>query len=104
MIVVAFANAPSYGGGMKIAPHAQLDDGRLDVCVIGPMNRWKMFCLFPTVYFGRHLSIPQVEYFQADRFKLDTKEPHDVYADGEYVCRTPIEVGVARGALRVIVP
>ncbi len=104
MIVTAFANAPSYGGGMKIAPHAQLDDGLLDVCVIGPMNRWKMSCLFPTVYFGRHLSIPQVEYFQADRFKLDTEEPREVYADGEYVCRTPIEVGVARGALRVIVP
>jgi diacylglycerol kinase (ATP) len=103
-IVTAFANAPSYGGGMKIAPQAQLDDGRLDVCVIGHMDKFKLFCLFPTVYFGGHLSIPQVEYVQAERLKLETKEPHDVYADGEYVCRTPIEVSVARGALRVIAP
>jgi diacylglycerol kinase family enzyme len=44
-----------------------------------------------------------VEYFHAERLKLETEAPHDVYADGEYVCRTPIEVGVARGALRVIV-
>jgi diacylglycerol kinase (ATP) len=104
IIVAAFANAPSYGGGMKIAPQAQLDDGLLDVCIISPMNKFKLFCLFPTIYFGNHLSIPQVEYFQAGRFKLETEESHDVYADGEYVCRTPIEVGVARGALRVIVP
>jgi diacylglycerol kinase family enzyme len=52
---------------------------------------------------GRHLSIPQVEYFQAERLKLETEEPQDVCADGEFVCRTPIEVSVARGALRVIV-
>ncbi|HXM62163.1 MAG TPA: diacylglycerol kinase family protein [Terriglobales bacterium] len=103
-IVTAFANAPSYGGGMKIAPQAQLDDGRLDVCVIRQINKFKLLCLFPTVYFGGHLSIPQVEYFQTERLKIETEAPQDVYADGEYVCRTPIEVSVARKALRVIVP
>ena len=103
-IVTAFANASSYGGGMKIAPQAQLDDGRLDVCVIDHMNKLKLFCLFPTIYFGRHLSIPRVEYFQTERLKLETGQPQDVYADGEYVCRTPIEVKIARAALQVIVP
>ena len=103
-MVAAFANAPTYGGGMKIAPQAQLDDGRLDVCLIGHMNKFKLVCLFPTLYFGRHLSIPQVEYFQVERLRIETKEPLDVYADGEYVCRTPVEVSVARAALRVIVP
>jgi diacylglycerol kinase (ATP) len=103
IMVTAFANASSYGGGMKIAPHAQLDDRLLDICVINHMNKLKLFCLFPTVYLGRHLSIPQVEYFQAERLKLETEEPQDVCADGEFVCRTPIEVSVARGALRVIV-
>jgi diacylglycerol kinase (ATP) len=103
IMVTAFANASSYGGGMKIAPHAQLDDGLLDVCVINHMNKLKLFCLFPTVYLGRHLSVPQVEYFQTERLKLETEAPQDVYADGEYVCRTPIEVSVARRALRVIV-
>jgi diacylglycerol kinase (ATP) len=102
VVVAAFANAPAYGGGMKIAPRAQLDDGALDVCVIRDMNKLKLFCLFPTIYFGRHLSIPQVEYFQTDYLRLETEEPLDVYADGEYVCRTPIEVRVARGVLRVI--
>jgi diacylglycerol kinase (ATP) len=103
IMVTAFANASSYGGGMKISPHAQLDDGLLDVCIIGHMNKLKLFCLFPTVYLGRHLTVPQVKYFQTERLKLETEAPQDVYADGEYVCRTPIEVSVARGALRVIV-
>jgi diacylglycerol kinase (ATP) len=104
IVIAAFANTPSYGGGMQIAPHAQLDDGLLDVCIIPRMNKLKLFCLFPSVYFGSHLSVPQLEYFQAEQLKLETNEPLEVYADGEYVCRTPIEVSVARAALRVIVP
>jgi len=104
IMVAAFANAPTYGGGMKIAPLAKLDDGRLDICFVGDINRLALFCLFPTIYFGRHLSIPQVEYFQTERLRIETDNPADVYADGEYVCRTPVEVSVARKALRVIVP
>jgi diacylglycerol kinase (ATP) len=103
MVVAAFANAPAYGGGMKIAPRAKLDDGALDVCVVHAMSKLKLGCLFPTVYFGRHLNIPQVEYFQTERLRLETERPLDVYADGEYVCQTPIEVSVEKQALSVIV-
>jgi len=102
LVVAAFANAPAYGGGMKIAPRARFDDGSLDVCIVPDMSKFKLCCLFPTVYFGRHLSIPGVEYFQTERLRLETETPFEVYADGEYVCRTPIEVSVARGALRLI--
>jgi diacylglycerol kinase (ATP) len=102
--LAAFANAPSYGGGMQIAPHARLDDGLLDICVVSDIDRFKLFCLFPTVYFGRHLSTPHVEYFQTAHLRVETEKPLAVYADGEYVCETPVEVGVERLALRVIVP
>jgi len=104
IMVAAFANAPTYGGGMKIAPRAELDDGRLDICIVGDINKSALFCLFPTIYFGRHLRIPQVEYCQTERLRIETKNPTAVYADGEYVCRTPVEVSVVPKALRVIVP
>lgn len=103
-ILAAIANAPAYGGGMKIAPHAKFDDGTLDVCIVRAMSPLKMFCLFPTVYFGGHLGFREVEYAQAERVRVETEYPLDVYADGEYVCRTPVEFCVARNALRVIVP
>ena len=103
-ILAAFANTSTYGGGMKIAPRARMDDGQLDVCVIGGVDPFKLACLFPTVYFGRHLGIREVEYFQAVRLRVETEAPLDVYADGEYVCRTPVEVAVQGGALRVITP
>jgi diacylglycerol kinase (ATP) len=102
-ILAAFANTPTYGGGMKIAPHAQMDDGQLDVCVIGGVDPFKLAWLFPTVYFGRHLNIREVKYFKAEQLRVETESPLDVYADGEFVCRTPAEIGVEREALRVLV-
>jgi diacylglycerol kinase (ATP) len=103
-VLAAFANTPAYGGGMKIAPDAHFDDGQLDICIVADVDKFKLFCLFPTVYFGRHLSIPEVEYFRARRLRVETERPLDVYADGEYVCSTPIEVSIAANALCVVMP
>jgi len=103
-ILAAFANSPIYGGGMKIAPQAKIDDGLLDVCIVGSVNPFKLFCMFPTVYAGRHLKIREVDYFQTERVRVETDYPLDVYADGEYVCRTPVEVSLQRAALKVVTP
>jgi len=104
LVLTAFANTPAYGGGMRIAPHAELNDGKLDLCLLHNINKLKLFCLFPSVYFGCHLGIEGVEYMQTTRLGIETKTPVDVYADGEYVCQTPIEVSIAPNALRIIHP
>jgi diacylglycerol kinase (ATP) len=103
-LLAAFANTPTYGGGMKIASLARMDDGLLDVCVVGGVGPLRLLRLFPSVYSGRHLKIREVSYFQAPRLRIETEWPLDVYADGEYVCRTPVEVGVQPVALKVITP
>jgi diacylglycerol kinase (ATP) len=103
-LLAAFANTPFYGGGMKIAPLARMDDGLLDVCIVGGVDPFKLACMFPTVYFGRHLRIREVAYFPAARLRVETEHPLDVYADGEYVCRTPVEVGIQRAALKIVTP
>jgi diacylglycerol kinase (ATP) len=103
-MLAAFANTSCYGGGMKIAPQAKLDDGLLDVCVIAGIGRFKLACRFPTVYFGRHMHIREVEYFRARSVRVETEYPLDVYADGEYVCRTPVEVSVQSEALTILEP
>ena len=102
-ILAAFANTPTCGGGMKVAPRAKMDDGLIDVCVIGAINPFKLLCLFPTVYSGGQMRVREVEYFPAKRLRIETDTPLDVYADGEYVCRTPVEVTVQHRAIRMIV-
>ena len=101
-VLAAIANASAYGGGMKIAPQAKLADGKLELCVVRAMHVLKLFCLFPTVYFGKHLGFKEVEYSQVDSVRVETEHPMDVYADGEYVCQTPVQFGIAPGALTVL--
>lgn len=103
-LVAAFANTPSFGGGMKIAPRAKMDDGLLDMCIVGAVAPLRLLRLFPSVYSGHHLSMREVEYSQASRVRVETEHPLDVYADGEYVCRTPVEIDVHRAALKIVTP
>lgn len=103
-MLAAFANGPLYGGGMQIAPRAKMDDGLLDVCIVGAVEPLRLLYLFPTVYSGRHLKVREVQYFQSSAVRIETEHPLDVYADGEFVCRTPVEISVQRSALRVIAP
>jgi diacylglycerol kinase (ATP) len=104
VLAAVFANTPVYGGGMRIAPRARMDDGQLDICLIRDIAKLKLLSVFPSVYFGRHLGIREVEYFPTVCAKVETDRPLDVYADGERVGQTPVEIGVAPAALRVIVP
>jgi len=101
-LLAAFANTQFYGDGMRIAPKADFSDGQLDVCRIRTMSPFKLFCMFPTVYFGQHLVSPEVQYWRATRVSVETETPLEIYADGEFVCQTPAEISIAAGVLQVI--
>jgi diacylglycerol kinase (ATP) len=59
-MLVAVGNGPSYGGGMRVTPDARLDDGLLDVMVVGPISRPEFLRIFPRVYAGTHVRHPAV--------------------------------------------
>jgi len=103
-LMVAFANGPSYGGGLRIAPAADFADAQLDICFVRQVGKARLVRLLPRVVSGQHVGLPEMGYFKASLIRLETEVPLDVYADGEFVCRTPIEVSVVPRALRVIAP
>lgn len=103
-LLVAMGNAHRYGHGMKIAPRAEFNDGLLDICFVGQMNCLKLLCCVPTIFFGAHLGIKQVQYLKAPAVHIESERILDVYADGEYAGRTPIEISIRARALKVIVP
>lgn len=101
---IAMGNALSYGGGMKVTPQARLDDGLLDVCLLSRINKLKLLCWVPTIFFGQHLRLKEVEYFQTTELRIEAERKLDLYADGDYAGQTPVEIGVIPRGLRVIVP
>jgi diacylglycerol kinase (ATP) len=102
-ILAAAANAPWYGHGMRIAPQAELDDGLLEFCFVREVGKLRLLRLFPKVYRGSHVGLPEVEYFRAERVRIESEVPLAVHADGEAAGHTPVVVSLARRALRVIV-
>lgn len=99
---LAVTNTPNYGGGMRIAPRARPDDGALDVCVIERMSRASLLCLYPRILRGEHLGHPSVRYFQAKRVSLRAPAGAELFGDGEFLARLPVEIRLEAAALRVL--
>jgi diacylglycerol kinase (ATP) len=100
--LVAVANCPSYGGGMRIAPAASLDDGRLDVVVIGAVGKLTCLDLLRKVFSGRHVEHPAVGVHHAERVELDGDRALAVYADGEPAGFLPATFAVRPAAITVL--
>jgi diacylglycerol kinase family enzyme len=102
-MLIAVGNGPRYGSGMRLAHLAVLDDGLLDACFVRKLNKLRLLRLFPLVFRGTHIGRKEVEYWKASRVRIQTDPVMDIFADGEYACPAPVELGVQSEALRVIV-
>lgn len=98
------ANSGCFGGGMRIAPDARLDDGLLDVVVIEHAPRWRFALDMPKTFKGTHVNDPRVHIFRTAEVRLDADRAFDVYADGDPIASTPAVIRAVPGALRVLAP
>ncbi len=102
-MLVAVGNGPSFGGGLRIAEGAVLDDGLLDVCIINPVSKARLVRVFPQLYRGTHVDLPE---FERHLVREVTLACDDIvaYGDGERLGPLPMTTRVRPGALRVLVP
>lgn len=101
---VTAANGQFFGGGMRIAPHARLDDGLLDVVMIGAVSLLDFMRWGPRFYQGRYLSHPRIKYWKARTIRAKSEVPVPVEVDGETVGTLPASFTVLPGAVRILVP
>jgi diacylglycerol kinase (ATP) len=98
-MLIAVANGPSYGGGMKICPGARFDDGLLDVLILSKVSIIELIKVFPKVYSGSHIAHRAVEVIKGREITVNA--PAKAYADGEYICELPITIHVEPASLKV---
>ncbi|MGZ4202248.1 MAG: diacylglycerol/lipid kinase family protein [Thermoleophilaceae bacterium] len=101
---VAVANSKAYGGGMMLVPHAQLDDGRLDVMMVQAHSKLRWLASVPKVFKGTHVDNPAIRWLTGAEVEISADRPFTVYADGDPIADLPATISVARQCLRVIVP
>jgi YegS/Rv2252/BmrU family lipid kinase len=102
---VAAANNKAYGGGMYVAPDAELDDGLLDVVWMSRSSKRRFLVrTLPRVFDGRHVEDDKVTVLRAREARIESDRPFVVYADGDPLTETPVTVRLLPRALRVIAP
>jgi len=104
-MLVAVANAPAYGGGMRISPRSRMDYGLLDVVVVGPVSRWEFVRIFHTVFAGRHIDHPRVSLYRGACVCVDSLPDQKGivgYADGERFGPLPLTCEAVPGALTLL--
>ncbi len=104
VLFVAIANGAYYGGGMKIAPDAEPDDGRLDVCVVGDISRLTALREMSNLYRGTHIRNPAVSMHTTRTIQIEGDPATLVHLDGEPFSTLPLQVEIAPGVLSVAVP
>lgn len=103
VVTIVVCNGRYTGGGMLVAPHADLADGLLDVLVVGDMSKLELLWTLPRVYKGTHVSRPKVTLKRAAAIDIDPGQPMPLQLDGELVGEAPARFYVLPAALNVVV-
>jgi len=102
---IGAANSQTYGGGMRAAPNALLDDGLLEVIALERVGKLAFLTrILPKVFKGTHVREPEVSVFQAREIELSADRPFTMYADGDPVGELPLRVRALPGAVTMLVP
>ncbi len=101
---IAAANSGVYGGGMRLAPDALLEDGLLDIVAIEQVSKLRFLANLPKVFKGAHVRLPTVKVFRAAEVAISADRPFTLYADGDPIAQLPARIRALPGAVRVLVP
>jgi diacylglycerol kinase (ATP) len=102
VFLTAIANTKFYGGGIPMAPMARADDGLMDICVVWPLSRLRVLRLLPKALKGTHIGMPEVTFYKTKSLKITSAVPIEIWADGECAGKTPVNIEVVPGALRMM--
>ena len=103
-LLLGVLNTPSYGAGVRLAPDAQTDDGKLDLVLMEDLSFLEILTLLPSLAHRGELRTARIQRFRVDRVRIETDRPRSFHGDGEILGNTPVEVNVVPNAVRILRP
>jgi diacylglycerol kinase (ATP) len=100
---VSFCNSRYTAGSMMMAPHADTDDGLVDVIVAKKMSRLRLLLAFPRIFSGGHVELPIISSMRARRVDFEGGAEIDLMIDGEVERHRPTRLDVLPRAIDVSV-
>jgi len=99
--LIAVANLPYYGGGIKICPDASGNDGALDICVVSGIGRWELLFVFPLAFKGKHIKHRNVTMLRGASINVSPNASMVMQCDGEIVHNGASDFSVKEKALKI---
>jgi YegS/Rv2252/BmrU family lipid kinase len=103
ILSIVVSNGCYFGGGMRVAPQAELGDGLLDVMTVDDIGKFELLKAFPTIYKGTHITHPKVRMEKATHIAIESSERVLVHADGELLGEAPASFWLMPSALSIVV-
>jgi len=103
-LLAGVLNTPTYGGGVRLAPDARIDDGWLDVTIVKELSAREVLGVLPALLKSGELKTPRVKRIRAQCVRLTTSRPCMFHGDGEILGPAPVEIEVVPRAMRVLAP
>lgn len=100
---IIVANGKYFGGGMKIAPMADMNDGYFDIIIIGNINKFDFLINFPKIYKGEHMNHPKLMYYRGKKIRVNSKQKALIEVDGEQPGVVEAKFEILPNKLKVIV-
>jgi len=104
LLLAIFANGSYYGGGMRAAPSAEMDDGEIDFYLVDWLPRRKILKFFPLFQRGEHQSMKEVSLSRGTKAIVESDRPFPVNIDGETSIETRITVDLLPKYIKVLIP
>lgn len=99
---VIVANGNYFGGGMKVAPEAKMDDGVFDIIIFGDLSKPDLIRSFPLIYEGKHLSHPKLKLYRGSKVRVSSGGKGLIEVDGEIPGSDEAEFELLPRALKII--
>lgn len=98
----SISNQPYYGGGMRISPLAQVNDGLLNITMVNKISRWKLLTVFITVFWGGHTNFKEIHMYEGKNISIKTNQKLPIHVDGEVVGSGNVDIQVCPKAIRFV--
>jgi len=104
VLLAAVLNTPTFGGGLRLAPEALLDDGQLEVVMVEMLRKREVLALIPRLLLTGELKTKRVVRMRAAKIKLTAEKETHFQGDGELLGKTPVEIEILHRTLRMLAP
>ncbi len=104
VVLIAVGNGKYFGGGMFVTPHAEIDDGQLDIVIANKTNKVNLIRLFANLFKGTHMGDPIVEHYKCNTFSIESEQEIFINTDGNLVGKVPATITMEMEKIYIIVP